>query len=52
VPALVIWAVFPSAGLFHLFGQTITSYVADERGARKILAITSLGTYGIVLWVE
>ena len=51
VPALVIWAVIPISGTsFTLFGQTITPYVANVNvGLLYILAITSLGTYGIVL---
>jgi NADH-quinone oxidoreductase subunit H len=51
VPALVIWAVIPISGTsFTLFGQTITPYVADVNvGLLYILAITSLGTYGVVL---
>ena len=51
VPALVIWAVIPVAGeSFTLFGQTITPYVADVNvGLLYILAIASLGTYGIIL---
>jgi NADH-quinone oxidoreductase subunit H len=51
VPALIIWAVIPVSGSsFTLFGQTITPYVADVNvGLLYILAIASLGTYGIVL---
>jgi NADH-quinone oxidoreductase subunit H len=51
IPALVIWAVIPVAGeSVTLFGQTITPYVADVNvGLLYILAIASLGTYGIVL---
>jgi NADH-quinone oxidoreductase subunit H len=51
VPALIIWAVIPvSESSFTLFGQTITPYVADVNvGLLYILAIASLGTYGIVL---
>lgn len=51
VPALIIWAVIPISGSsFTLFGQTITPYVADVNvGLLYILAIASLGTYGIVL---
>lgn len=51
IPALVIWAVIPVVGTsFTLFGQTITPYVADVNvGLLYILAIASLGTYGIVL---
>lgn len=51
VPALVIWAVIPFGGTsFILFGQTITPYIADVNvGLLYILAIASLGTYGIVL---
>jgi NADH-quinone oxidoreductase subunit H len=51
VPSLVIWAVIPVSGTsFTLFGQTITPYVSDVNvGLLYILAIASLGTYGIVL---
>lgn len=51
VPALIIWAVIPVSGTsFTLFGQTITPYVANVNvGLLYILAIASLGTYGIVL---
>jgi len=51
IPALVIWAVIPvSGGSITIFGQTITPYVADVNvGLLYILAIASLGTYGIVL---
>jgi NADH-quinone oxidoreductase subunit H len=51
VPALIIWAVIPVSGSsFTLFGQTITPYVANVNvGLLYILAIASLGTYGIVL---
>jgi NADH-quinone oxidoreductase subunit H len=51
VPALIIWAVIPVSGSsFTLFGQTITPFVADVNvGLLYILAIASLGTYGIVL---
>ncbi len=51
IPALVIWAVIPVSGAsFTILGQKITSYVADVNvGLLYILAIASLGTYGIVL---
>jgi NADH-quinone oxidoreductase subunit H len=51
IPALVIWAVIPVAGdSVTIFGQTITPYVADVNVALLyVLAIASLGTYGIVL---
>jgi NADH-quinone oxidoreductase subunit H len=51
VPALVIWAVIPVSGTtFTLFGQTITPYVANVNvGLLYMLAVASLGTYGIVL---
>jgi NADH-quinone oxidoreductase subunit H len=51
IPALVIWAVIPIAGdSITIFGQTITPYVADVNvGLLYVLAIASLGTYGIVL---
>ena len=51
IPALVIWAVIPVAGdSITILGQTITPYVADVNvGLLYVLAIASLGTYGIVL---
>jgi NADH-quinone oxidoreductase subunit H len=51
IPALVIWAVIPiGGGSITIFGQTITFYVADVNvGLLYILAIASLGTYGLVL---
>jgi NADH-quinone oxidoreductase subunit H len=51
VPAMVIWAVIPVGGTtFTLFGQTITPYVANVNvGLLYMLAVASLGTYGIVL---
>jgi NADH-quinone oxidoreductase subunit H len=51
IPALVIWAVIPISGSsFTILGQKITPYVADVNvGLLYILAIASLGTYGIVL---
>jgi NADH-quinone oxidoreductase subunit H len=51
IPALVIWAVIPIFGTsFTVFGQTITPYIADVNvGLLYILAIASLGTYGLVL---
>ncbi len=51
IPALVIWAVIPVGGAsFTLFGQTVTPYVADVNvGLLYVLAIASVGTYGVVL---
>ena len=51
IPALVIWAVIPVSGdSITILGQTITPYVADVNvGLLYILAIASLGTYGMVL---
>lgn len=51
IPAIIIWAVIPlSDATFTLFGQTITLYLVDVNVALLyVLAITSLGTYGIVL---
>jgi NADH-quinone oxidoreductase subunit H len=51
VPAIIIWAVIPlSDATFTLFGQTTTLYLVDVNVALLyVLAITSLGTYGIVL---
>ncbi len=51
IPAIIIWAVIPlSDATVTLFGQTITLYLVDVNVALLyVLAITSLGTYGIVL---
>jgi len=51
IPAIIIWAVIPlSDAAFTLFGQTITLYLVDVNVALLyVLAISSLGTYGIVL---
>jgi NADH-quinone oxidoreductase subunit H len=51
MPALIIWAVIPIGGAsFQLFGQTITLYLTDINvGLLYVLAIASLGTYGIIL---
>ncbi len=51
IPAIIVWAVIPlSDATFTLFGQTITLYLVDVNVALLyVLAITSLGTYGIVL---
>jgi NADH-quinone oxidoreductase subunit H len=51
IPALIIWAVIPiSDASFTILGQTINLYVADVNvGLLYILAIASLGTYGIIL---
>jgi len=51
VPALAMWAVIPiSDASFSLFGQRVTLYIADVNvGLLYVLAIASLGTYGIIL---
>ncbi|NOZ48764.1 MAG: NADH-quinone oxidoreductase subunit NuoH, partial [Chloroflexi bacterium] len=50
IPALVAFAVVPIAPDIHLFGQTIRLAVADVNVALLyIVAITSVGTYGIIL---
>ena len=50
VPALVTVAVVPFGSSIELFGETITLQIADINiGILYILAITSLGVYGVVL---
>lgn len=49
-PALIVFAVIPVGPDLHLFGRTISLSVADVNvGLIYILAIASLGTYGVVL---
>ena len=50
VPALVTVAVVPFGSSIELFGETIDLQIADINiGILYILAITSLGVYGVVL---
>jgi NADH-quinone oxidoreductase subunit H len=50
VPALVITAVVPWGPDLHLFGHTITLYIADINvGVLYIMSIASIAVYGIVL---
>ncbi|RKU09357.1 NADH-quinone oxidoreductase subunit NuoH [Candidatus Poribacteria bacterium] len=50
VPALVVVAVVPFGSSIELFGETINLQIADINiGILYILAITSLGVYGVVL---
>jgi len=50
VPALVITAVVPWGPNLHLFGYTITLYIADVNvGVLYIMSVASIAVYGIVL---
>ena len=50
VPALVTVAVVPFGSSIELFGETINLQIADINiGILYILAVTSLGVYGVVL---
>ena len=50
VPALIVAAVVPFGSSIELFGETIDLQIADINiGILYILAITSLGVYGVVL---
>ena len=50
VPALITVAVVPFGSSIELFGETINLQIADLNiGILYILAITSLGVYGVVL---
>ena len=50
IPALVTVAVVPFGSSIELFGETINLQIADVNiGILYILAITSLGVYGVVL---
>ena len=50
VPALVVVAVVPFGSSIEVFGETIALQIADINiGILYILAITSLGVYGVVL---
>ena len=49
--ALIVWAVIPLGDVtFVIFGQPVTLYVADVNvGLLYVLAVASLGSYGIIL---
>lgn len=50
VPALMTFAVIPFGSPIHLFGRDIPLQVADVNvGILYVLALTSMGVYGIVL---
>ncbi|MEE9166734.1 MAG: NADH-quinone oxidoreductase subunit NuoH [Candidatus Neomarinimicrobiota bacterium] len=50
IPALMTFAVIPFGAPLHLFGRDIALQVADVNiGILYILALTSVGVYGIVL---
>lgn len=50
VPALMTFAVIPFGSPIHLFGRDIPLQVADVNvGILYVLALTSVGVYGIVL---
>lgn len=50
IPALMTFAVIPFGTAVHLFGRDIPLQVADVNvGVLYILALTSMGVYGIVL---
>ena len=50
IPAMITIAVVPFGGTIELFGQTINLQIADINiGILYILAITSLGVYGVVI---
>jgi NADH-quinone oxidoreductase subunit H len=50
VPALIAFAVIPFDSEIHLFGYTISLYIADVNvGLLFILATTSISVYGIIL---
>jgi len=50
IPALITFAVIPFGGTLMLFGQEIPLIITDVNiGVLYVLAISSLGVYGIVL---
>ena len=50
VPALIAFAVIPFVTHVHLFGRTISLYIADINvGLLYIASVASIGVYGIIL---
>lgn len=50
IPALITFAVIPFGGTLSLFGQEIPLIITDVNiGVLYVLAISSLGVYGVVL---
>jgi NADH-quinone oxidoreductase subunit H len=50
IPALITFAVIPFGGTLHIFGVDIPLIITDVNiGVLYILALSSLGVYGIVL---
>lgn len=50
IPALITFAVIPFGGTLHLFGAEIPLIITDVNiGVLYLLALSSLGVYGIVL---
>lgn len=50
IPALITFAVIPFGDTVHLFGRTVDLVITDVNiGLLYILAVTSMGVYGIVL---
>jgi NADH-quinone oxidoreductase subunit H len=50
IPALVAFAVIPFGPDLTIFGRQVSLYIADVNvGFLYILAITSVGTYGVIL---
>jgi len=50
VPALIVFAVIPFGRDVHLFGLTVSLYVADINvGLLYIVSVASIGVYGLIL---